>query len=64
MNTAPDTFISLQEVARRLSVTTRTLYREIAAKRFPSPLKVGHSSRVLESDYAAYVATLRSKRTA
>ncbi len=64
MNSTPDTFIPLQEAARRLSVTTRTLYREIAAKRFPAPVKVGHSSRVREADYAAYVTGLMSKRTA
>jgi predicted DNA-binding transcriptional regulator AlpA len=62
MNSTPETFVPLQEIARRLSITTRTLYREIAAKRFPTPVKIRGTSRVLESDYAAYVAALMSKR--
>lgn len=54
--------IPLKEAARRLSITTRTLYREIAARRFPAPLKIGRASRVLESDLAAYLQQLVSKR--
>lgn len=63
MNPTPNTLMPLKEAARRLAVTPRTLYREIAAGRFPRVVKVGRSSRVLESDYAAYLAALVSKRT-
>lgn len=56
--------ITLREAAQRLAISKRTLEREIAAQRFPKPLKIGRSSRVPEGDLQAYVAALRSERPA
>lgn len=38
---APDTFIKRREVLRRSALSHTTMYREIAAGRFPSPAKIG-----------------------
>jgi len=54
--------LTIDEAAKRLAISKRTLEREIAAQRFPKPLKIGRSSRVPESDVQAYVAALRSER--
>lgn len=54
--------LTLEEAANRLAISKRTLEREIAAQRFPKPLKIGRSSRVPESDVQAYVAGLRRAR--
>lgn len=53
--------LTLKEVAARLQVCRRTLEREIQAGRFPRPLKIGRSVRVLESDLQAYFARLRGE---
>lgn len=54
--------LTLEEAASRLAISKRTLEREIAAQRFPKPLKIGRASRVPESDVQAYVASLRRER--
>jgi excisionase family DNA binding protein len=53
--------LTLRQVAARLGVCRRTIEREIAASRFPPPLKIGRCSRVSESDLATYLETLRRK---
>lgn len=60
-NTSIDTvdFITLHEAARRLSVSKRTLHREIAAGRFPAPVKIGRASRVTLVDLELYIVRLR-----
>lgn len=52
--------LTLKEVAARLQVCRRTLEREIAAGRFPRPIKIGRSVRVPESDLAEYLARMRA----
>jgi prophage regulatory protein len=37
----PDTFIKRREVLRRTALSNASLYRQIAAGRFPSPAKIG-----------------------
>ncbi|MBX3738010.1 MAG: helix-turn-helix domain-containing protein [Candidatus Didemnitutus sp.] len=59
-----EVLLTIDEAAKRLAISKRTLEREIAAQRFPKPLKIGRSSRVPESDVQAYVAALRSERPA
>lgn len=54
--------LTLEEAASRLAISKRTLEREIAAQRFPKPLKIGRASRVPEADVQAYVASLRRER--
>jgi excisionase family DNA binding protein len=51
--------LTLKEVAAHLRVCRRTIEREIAAGRFPSPLKIGRCTRVAESDLHAYLERLR-----
>lgn len=57
--------LTLNEAARRLSICRRSLERLIAAQQFPRPFKVGpklRSSRVPESDVAAYLAKRQAAR--
>lgn len=58
----PDKLISLKAVAQRLSLSTRAVYRLIAAGDFPKPVKVGGSTRFYESDLASYLENLKNKR--
>ncbi|WP_414664113.1 helix-turn-helix transcriptional regulator [Horticoccus sp. 23ND18S-11] len=50
--------ITLKEAAARLSLSTRTLHREIAAGRFPRPVKIGRSTRVPLVALQTYVRSL------
>ena len=52
--------LTLKQVAQRLAVCRRTLEREIAAGRFPRPRRIGRSVRVFESDFRAYLETLKA----
>jgi excisionase family DNA binding protein len=47
--------LTVREAAARLAVCRRTLERLIAAGKFPPFVKVGRSSRVLESHVAAFI---------
>lgn len=51
--------ITLEDAAARLSVSKRTLEREIARGRLSRPLKIGRSSRVELSSLLRYVESLR-----
>jgi predicted DNA-binding transcriptional regulator AlpA len=51
--------VTLDEAARILSVSRRTLEREIVYRRFPKPLKIGHASRVVLADVHAYIEWLK-----
>jgi len=46
------------EAARRLSVSLRTLERQIAAGKFPQPRRLGRSVRILASDLEPYARAL------
>lgn len=48
--------ISLRDVCARLGRSRASIYRDIAAGRFPAPLKVNHSSRWLASDLASFIS--------
>lgn len=64
MNTAASPvreLVTLDEAAERLSISIRTLHREIAAGRFPRPVKIGRASRVSTNTLAAYVRQLSEK---
>ncbi|SDS31981.1 transcriptional regulator, AlpA family [Opitutus sp. GAS368] len=54
--------LTLNEAARRLNVSRRTLERLISQWKFPHPVKINHSSRVLLSDLEGYVAKLVAQR--
>jgi excisionase family DNA binding protein len=50
--------VTLKEAAIRLSLSKRTLHREISAGRFPRPVKIGRSSRIPVLALQAYVRRL------
>lgn len=50
--------VSLDDAAKRLSVSRRTIEREIAAGRFPRPMKIGRTTRVSLSALLAYIEKL------
>lgn len=50
--------ITLDEAANLLSVSRRTLEREIAAGRFPRPLKIGRATRVAVFVLEGYLSKL------
>ena len=54
--------ITLEQAAQRLAISRRTLERLIAAGEFPSPLKLGRSSRVAVQDVDGYCEQLRARR--
>ena len=54
--------ITLEQAARRLAISRRTLERLIATGEFPSRLKLGRASRLTVEDIDAYCAQLRSRR--
>jgi excisionase family DNA binding protein len=53
--------ITVKEAAERLSLSTRTLHREISAGRFPRPVKIGRASRVPIAALVDYVRSLSGK---
>jgi excisionase family DNA binding protein len=57
----PELF-TLPRAAQQLSVSKRTLERLIASGAFPSPIKIGRSSRVLRTDLATYLDRLCQQR--
>jgi excisionase family DNA binding protein len=59
---SPDQLISVTAAARRLDVSLRSLYRLIADKQLPPPLKVGGLSKLCTSDLTDYVQRLKSQR--
>lgn len=54
--------LTLNEAARRLTISRRTLERLIAEWKFPHPVKINRSSRVLLSDLNAYIAKMAAGR--
>ena len=60
--TMPERLIGLDKVAETLGVNKRTVYRLIAKRELPQPLKVGHSVRLSVSDVSEYFARLKLQR--
>ena len=59
----PETLICLKTVARRLSLSTRAVYRLIASDDFPRPVKVGGATRFYQSDLDTYLIRLQSQQS-
>ena len=56
--------ISLDDAAERLSLSKRTLQREIVRGRFPEPIVIGKTClRIRVSDLDAYIEFLRSDKS-
>lgn len=56
------TLYPIAEVARRLGVSPRTVWRLIAGGEFAQPMKLRGCNRWAETDIAAYLERLTSKR--
>lgn len=54
--------ISIREVASRLGLSIRAVYRLIASGDFPRPVKVGGASRFYESDLLTFMDSLRTNK--
>lgn len=64
MNTTQsDNLISLSNAAHQLNISVRGLYRLIARKELPNPVKVGGASKLFESDLESYKAQLKEQRS-
>ena len=57
-NQSDPMLMTLEAAAVRLSLSKRTLQREISAGRFPRPVKIGRSTRVPLAALVAYVRGL------
>jgi len=63
MNTVKkDNLVSIKHVAFRLDTSVRGIYRLIARREFPPPVKVGGASKFYDSDVDAYLSRLREGR--
>ena len=62
-----EALLPVKQVASRLSVSTRKVWRLVAAREFNSPVKVGASSRWFLSDvqdYFQHLKNIRDRRAA
>ena len=57
-----DSLMSLPNAAKQLDISVRGLYRLIARKDMPTPVKVGSSSKLFKSDLDDYKACLKEQR--
>lgn len=58
----PDQLLTLAEVATRLSLSKRAIYRLIARGSLPRPVKIGGATRLCESDLTQFLETLKAER--
>lgn len=61
-NTANDRLLSIRQVAERLGLSTRAVYRLCAKGEFPKPVKLGGATRFYESDLQSFLERLKSRR--
>jgi len=59
---ATDRLLSLRNVAARLDLSVRAVYRLMARGDLPPPVKAGGASRLHESDVSAYLERLKQNR--
>ena len=57
-----DRLVRLRDVAERLGVSLRTVYREIAESKLPRAVRVRGRSMMPESDVVAYLEKLKLSR--
>ena len=60
--THSDNPISLPDAAKQLNISVRGLYRLMARKELPHPVKVGGLSKLFETDLKNYKTRLKSQR--
>lgn len=61
-SSTPDKLVSIAAVAAILDRSRASIYRDIAQKVFPKPLKIGRSSRWRMSEVNAYIQRLSDNR--
>jgi len=61
-NSSKEQLLTLDEVANRLCLSKRAIYRLIAKGVLPRPLKIGGATRLCESDLDHFLETLKSTR--
>ena len=62
MNLQADRLLDLEAVRELLSVSRREVYRLISRGDLPAPVKIGRSSKLPESEVAAYIEKLKAAR--
>ncbi len=61
---APDKLLSVAEIRQRFGLSKSTTYLYVRDNRFPAPVKIGSSSRWLESEVNAWLAERVRERNA
>lgn len=54
--------LSVRKVAAMLDLSSRQIWRLVAAQQFPQPVRIGHSSRWFSSEIQAYLEKLKRGR--
>jgi len=62
VNAPIERLLSLKEVALRLGVSVRKIYRLVHDGALRPPVKMGRSARIPETEVAAYIETLKRNR--
>jgi excisionase family DNA binding protein len=57
-----DPLLTLAEVARRLRICSRGVWRLVARGELPAPVKVGSAARWLESEVRMYLEKIKKER--
>ena len=61
---APDRLLTVAEIRQRFGLSKSTTYLYVRDNRFPAPVKIGTSSRWLESEVVAWLAERVRERDA
>lgn len=54
--------ISIKDTAKILNISVRAVYRLIASGEINPPIKIGGSSKIIESDIVNYIENLKNRR--
>jgi len=60
--TVYERFLSIKDVADRLNISSRSVWRLIARCEFPKPVKIGSVSRFSSIELNAFIENLKQKR--
>jgi len=61
-DSSQEQLLTLDDVASRLSLSKRAIYRLIARGSLPKPVKIGGATRLCESDLEQFLETLKAAR--
>jgi excisionase family DNA binding protein len=62
VNTVSDRLLTFREVALRIGVSVREIYRLIHRGELPGAVKIGRAARIPESEVVAYIENLKGRR--